>query len=573
LAVGIATARAYTKYGARERSFVKSALVFAALSMLPDADVVAFALKIPYEHPFGHRGASHSILFALLCTAAAWALAKPLKLPPRATALAALVAVGTHPLLDTLTTGGLGCALAWPFSSERFFAPVRPIPVAPIGLGMLSARGLQVVVVELVMFAPLWVYALVPRRGRGELVPGLAGVGTVALVGVAGLFYRSVRERDRIAPPASFAVTAVREGAPVSELEAEVAVPLERALGARRTRTRVGGGVVRVEVWGDAAPAGPNVEDLRHPLWLVRGERPAGALCGAEAQVPHVHIDPLKLAALNVGALDVERSVKAVPLEELDRLVVNERARVGDVAVVSLASPTPRCSVEGGGWLVRAAKAEGGVRLVSRIELGDGAPLALSRLKPAAVTREGATRVTLWFAEAYDAKQALAELRGHEVRHLDGLKRVRVTFVGPDREALQRIAESVATSLRGALLVVRPREAEPRLEVQVDAARAVQLGLDATELHALGTLALRGHTVEGVRVSIDLAEREHLAALFIGPQRLGEVVSITQSLEPGELVRENGRPAVELWAYGLEPKDVPRPALPPGVAMEVAAER
>ena len=33
-------------------------------AMLPDADVLAFALHIPYADAFGHRGASHSLLFA-----------------------------------------------------------------------------------------------------------------------------------------------------------------------------------------------------------------------------------------------------------------------------------------------------------------------------------------------------------------------------------------------------------------------------------------------------------------------------------------------------------------------------
>jgi inner membrane protein len=38
------------------------------------------------------------------------------------------------PLLDMLTNGGLGIAVFSPFSRERFFFPVQPIPVSPIGL-------------------------------------------------------------------------------------------------------------------------------------------------------------------------------------------------------------------------------------------------------------------------------------------------------------------------------------------------------------------------------------------------------------------------------------------------------
>src|SRR3989338_8340680 len=36
------------------------------LSVLPDIDVLAFHLGFPYEHMFGHRGFTHSILFAVI---------------------------------------------------------------------------------------------------------------------------------------------------------------------------------------------------------------------------------------------------------------------------------------------------------------------------------------------------------------------------------------------------------------------------------------------------------------------------------------------------------------------------
>ena len=33
-------------------------------SILPDADVIGFALGLPYDSPWGHRGLSHSLCFA-----------------------------------------------------------------------------------------------------------------------------------------------------------------------------------------------------------------------------------------------------------------------------------------------------------------------------------------------------------------------------------------------------------------------------------------------------------------------------------------------------------------------------
>ncbi|GAA4893686.1 hypothetical protein GCM10023311_17840 [Flaviramulus aquimarinus] len=35
-------------------------------TILPDFDVVSFKLGIPYEHPLGHRGFSHSIVFSVI---------------------------------------------------------------------------------------------------------------------------------------------------------------------------------------------------------------------------------------------------------------------------------------------------------------------------------------------------------------------------------------------------------------------------------------------------------------------------------------------------------------------------
>lgn len=159
IAVGMAAGRWWSRPTQRGQRWGWM-LAFSALSMLPDADVIAFALRIPYSAPFGHRGASHSLVAALACGALATAFGT--------WRLGALVAgvVASHGLLDTLTNGGLGVALLWPFSLERFFAPARPLPVAPLGARFLSSRGLFIAVVELLWFAPLWVYALWPRWRR-----------------------------------------------------------------------------------------------------------------------------------------------------------------------------------------------------------------------------------------------------------------------------------------------------------------------------------------------------------------------------------------------------------------------
>lgn len=140
-------------------------------AMLPDADVLAFALHIPYADAFGHRGASHSLLFAcVLAMVAALALGvgrgrpwSALSCQPRlapttqAARLASTVQAATfvficaasHPLLDAMTSGGLGVALAWPWSEQRFFAPWRPIRVSPFAPQFFSARGIATLLSEL----------------------------------------------------------------------------------------------------------------------------------------------------------------------------------------------------------------------------------------------------------------------------------------------------------------------------------------------------------------------------------------------------------------------------------------
>ena len=165
LAVGIAAGKHCHLTPASRSERLRTAALMCSLSMLPDADVIGLLLGIPYEAPLGHRGAGHSLLAAvLMALMLSPFLAKPLSLSfPRTFGLA-LLCIGSHGLLDTLTDGGLGIALLWPFSDERFFAPLRPIPVSPIGRAFLSPYGLRVFCTELLYFSPLLAYGLWPRK-------------------------------------------------------------------------------------------------------------------------------------------------------------------------------------------------------------------------------------------------------------------------------------------------------------------------------------------------------------------------------------------------------------------------
>jgi inner membrane protein len=123
------------------------------LTMVPDLDVVAFRFGIPYGHMLGHRGLSHSILFAVLVSALA---ALFFRQPQAGRWLLVwgylFVCAVSHGLLDALTNGGLGVGLLIPFSSRRFFFDIRPIDVSPLSLErFLGGRGLAILQNELVV--------------------------------------------------------------------------------------------------------------------------------------------------------------------------------------------------------------------------------------------------------------------------------------------------------------------------------------------------------------------------------------------------------------------------------------
>jgi inner membrane protein len=143
-------------------------LGFSALSMLPDVDVAGMALGVPYGAPWGHRGATHSLVVAGLFALAFSVVARPAGRAFHTTAALAFAVAASHGVLDAMTDGGRGVALLWPFTTHRYFLPWRPIPVAPIGIGFLSREGLEVAAWELVVFLPLFAYALWPRSRKSR---------------------------------------------------------------------------------------------------------------------------------------------------------------------------------------------------------------------------------------------------------------------------------------------------------------------------------------------------------------------------------------------------------------------
>lgn len=143
------------------------AVVVAALAALPDIDVIGLRFGIPYGAPLGHRGLTHSLVFAIAAGMLAASICfrdTPL-FSRRWWQLAALcfVATASHGVLDAFTDAGLGVGFFIPFDDTRYFFPWRPLATSPLSVGaFFSGRGLAILANEFV-----WVW--MPHSGGAVL--------------------------------------------------------------------------------------------------------------------------------------------------------------------------------------------------------------------------------------------------------------------------------------------------------------------------------------------------------------------------------------------------------------------
>jgi inner membrane protein len=132
-----------------------------ASTIISDIDVLAFNFGIPYEAPFGHRGFTHSILFAAL-----WATLLMFifgKLNKKTWWIVIFLSTISHGVLDAMTSGGKGVGFFIPFYNERYFFSFREIVVSPIGIErFFSERGVKVLFSELkYVFLPCFIILVV----------------------------------------------------------------------------------------------------------------------------------------------------------------------------------------------------------------------------------------------------------------------------------------------------------------------------------------------------------------------------------------------------------------------------
>ncbi|WP_418604527.1 metal-dependent hydrolase [Hwangdonia sp.] len=117
-------------------------------TIMPDFDVIGFKFGIPYAHPLGHRGFTHSIVFALV-----WALILMFAFGRKNKLIWFLViflSTISHGILDAMTSGGEGVGFLIPFNNNRFFFSFRDIVVSPLGIkNFFSKWGAQVIFSEI----------------------------------------------------------------------------------------------------------------------------------------------------------------------------------------------------------------------------------------------------------------------------------------------------------------------------------------------------------------------------------------------------------------------------------------
>jgi inner membrane protein len=134
------------------------------LPVVPDFD--AFG-TMPYGHPLGHRGFTHSLAFALgLGLVAAGLTYRYFRMRFWPLWGFFFAATASHGILDAFTNGGYGIPLFWPLSDARF-GPWGPIQVADFGFEVPDWRRSRTVRTELLyVWLPTAVLVVLVTTGR-----------------------------------------------------------------------------------------------------------------------------------------------------------------------------------------------------------------------------------------------------------------------------------------------------------------------------------------------------------------------------------------------------------------------
>ena len=133
----------------------------ALVATIPDLDFFFLALGARYRGMWGHRGITHSLLFAFAAAALAarWVRTRDRSMPAGRLFAVLLLAAASHGFLDGLMASGVGVAFLAPFSAARYTLLWRPIRVPPSTENwLLNQGGIRVTSSEILW---LWMPSLV----------------------------------------------------------------------------------------------------------------------------------------------------------------------------------------------------------------------------------------------------------------------------------------------------------------------------------------------------------------------------------------------------------------------------
>jgi inner membrane protein len=150
----------------RNKQTWKLFLLAIICAIIPDADVIGFNYGISYGSFWGHRGFSHSFVFALFFAVFITFIFYRKQFVSKKGIILMLfffLCTASHSILDAMTNGGRGVAFFSPFNDTRYFFSWRPIRVSPIGIArFFSERGLKIMYSELIWIGiPAMVYMII----------------------------------------------------------------------------------------------------------------------------------------------------------------------------------------------------------------------------------------------------------------------------------------------------------------------------------------------------------------------------------------------------------------------------
>ena len=154
-----------------EKMPVRFWVLSAVCSVLPDVDILGYYLRVRYNGALGHRGFTHSLLFALLASVLVVVLAFPAirRFSKKWWGLISFffVATASHGILDSMSAKGTGVGFFIPFDNTRYSLPWRfpfaspmsiPRFISPAGLDVLIGEIIWIWTPMLLLYACMWLY-------------------------------------------------------------------------------------------------------------------------------------------------------------------------------------------------------------------------------------------------------------------------------------------------------------------------------------------------------------------------------------------------------------------------------